>query len=111
MLSGEQTAAIPGSPPNSQAFGSRIMALADRLAEWSESSSGLTCTYLTPAHRAVAAQLREWMQAAGMNVETDAVGNVVGRYRTADPNAKTLIVGSHYDTVRNGGKYDGRLGL
>jgi N-carbamoyl-L-amino-acid hydrolase len=44
-------------------------------------------------------------------VEIDAVGNVVGVYHGLDPNAKLLLTGSHYDTVRNGGKYDGRLGI
>jgi hydantoinase/carbamoylase family amidase len=44
-------------------------------------------------------------------VTIDDVGNVVGRYAAAQPGAKTLITGSHYDTVRNGGKYDGRLGI
>src|SRR5262247_349706 len=93
------------------AFGVRIMALADRLAQWSESSDGLTCTYLSGAHRAVAAQIRDWLQQARLAVEIDAVGNVVGRYAAADPAAKTLILASHYDTVRNAGKYDGRLGV
>jgi hydantoinase/carbamoylase family amidase len=92
-------------------FGAEIMAMADRLAGWSDAPPGLTCAYLTPAHRATAAQLREWMTAAGMTVHIDAVGNVVGRYPAADPMAKTLITGSHYDTVRNGGRYDGRLGI
>ena len=44
-------------------------------------------------------------------VEIDAVGNVVGIYHGSDRNAKRLLTGSHYDTVRNGGKYDGRLGI
>src|SRR5215469_4627351 len=93
------------------AFGRRIIALAHHLAQWSETPDGLTCTYLTPAHRAVAAELRELMQAAGMTAAIDGVGNVVGRYAAADPNAKALIVGSHYDTVLNAGNYDGRLGI
>src|SRR6266852_389208 len=93
------------------AFGKRIIELADRLAQWSEAPDGLTCTYLTPAHRSVAAQLRAWMRAAGMTAEIDAAGNVVGRYAATAPAARTLIIGSHYDTVRNAGKYDGRLGV
>jgi beta-ureidopropionase / N-carbamoyl-L-amino-acid hydrolase len=93
------------------AFGKRIIDLAARLAQWSESADGLTCTYLTPPHRAVAAELRELMGAAGMTAEIDGVGNVVGRYAAADPAAKTLIVASHYDTVVNAGSYDGRLGI
>jgi hydantoinase/carbamoylase family amidase len=92
-------------------FGSRILALADHLARYSDSASGLTCLYLTPAHRAVAAELRKLMQDAGMEAAVDAVGNVVGRWRADAPGAKALIVGSHYDTVRDAGKYDGRLGI
>jgi beta-ureidopropionase / N-carbamoyl-L-amino-acid hydrolase len=93
------------------AFGRRIIELADRLAQWSEISDGLTCTYLSPAHRAVAADIRDWMRQAGLTTAIDAVGNVIGRYPAADPAARTLIVASHYDTVRNAGKYDGRLGV
>jgi beta-ureidopropionase / N-carbamoyl-L-amino-acid hydrolase len=97
--------------PPGQAFGERILALADVLAEHSESPDGLTCTFLTPVHRTVASLLADWMRAAGMTVEIDAAANVVGRYRAEPPDARTLIVGSHYDTVRNAGKYDGRLGI
>ena len=100
---------VGGSEPG--AFGKRIMELAERLAQWSESSDGLTCTYLSPAHRAVAAEIRNWMRQAGLITEVDAVANVIGRYAAADPRARTLIMASHYDTVRNAGKYDGRLGI
>ncbi len=72
----------------------------------------LTVTYLTDAHRAAARQIAADMRECGFDeVEIDAVGNVVGRYRAAAPAARTLLTGSHYDTVRNGGKYDGRLGI
>ncbi|WP_418117408.1 2-oxo-4-hydroxy-4-carboxy-5-ureidoimidazoline decarboxylase [Variovorax sp. 350MFTsu5.1] len=72
----------------------------------------LTVTYLTDAHRACAAQISALMRDVGFDsVHIDAVGNVVGRYEGATPDAKTLLTGSHYDTVRNGGKYDGRLGI
>ncbi len=72
----------------------------------------LTVTYLTDAHRACAAQIAQGMRECGFDsVQIDAVGNVVGRYEATTPGAKTLLTGSHYDTVRNGGKYDGRLGI
>ena len=72
----------------------------------------LTVTYLTDAHRRCAAQIAGWMRECGFDrVEVDAVGNVVGVYDAIAPGAKTLLTGSHYDTVRNGGKYDGRLGI
>lgn len=80
----------------------------------------LTVTYLTDAHRAAAKQVADTMRECGFDeVEVDAVGNVVGRYRARPhPNPpptgegeRWLLTGSHYDTVRNGGKYDGRLGI
>jgi N-carbamoyl-L-amino-acid hydrolase len=72
----------------------------------------LTVTYLTGAHRACAQRLQGWMREAGFDeVGVDAVGNVVGVYQGINPAAPRLLTGSHYDTVRNGGKYDGRLGI
>jgi len=72
----------------------------------------LTVTYLTDAHRACAAFITRKMHECGFDeVSIDAVGNVVGIYKAAASDAKTLLTGSHYDTVRNGGKYDGRLGI
>ena len=100
----------------------------------------LTVTYLTDAHRACARQIETWMRECGFDeAGVDAVGNVVGRYHAshleasaaatgrpeqgAAPSggsavreatsvgARYLMTGSHYDTVRNGGKYDGRLGI
>ncbi|HQQ69973.1 MAG TPA: 2-oxo-4-hydroxy-4-carboxy-5-ureidoimidazoline decarboxylase [Alicycliphilus sp.] len=88
----------------------------ERLAQHSDAGYAekgqLTVTYLTDAHRACAQALSHWMRDCGFDqVEIDAVGNVVGRYHGATPDAKYLLTGSHYDTVRNAGKYDGRLGI
>jgi N-carbamoyl-L-amino-acid hydrolase len=72
----------------------------------------LTVTYLTDAHIQAAAFITREMKACGFDeVGTDAVGNVVGVYHGAPREARRLLTGSHYDTVRNGGKYDGRLGI
>ena len=92
-------------------FGGRILELADHLAQWSEAPQGLTCTYLSPAHREVAAEISRLMQKAGLDAHTDCVANVVGRYASKNANARTVIIASHYDTVTNAGKYDGRLGI
>ena len=91
--------------------GTAILAMLEDLAAFSESEGALTCSYLTPAHRATAARIREFMLAAGLSVHTDAVGNIVGRTAAADPAARAVLTGSHYDTVINAGKYDGRLGI
>lgn len=92
-------------------FGPTVMNWSEIIGQWSEADAGLTCSYMTPTHRRTAAQIGQWMREAGMAVHIDAVGNVVGRYEAEQPGAKTLTTGSHYDTVRDGGKYDGRLGI
>jgi beta-ureidopropionase / N-carbamoyl-L-amino-acid hydrolase len=72
----------------------------------------LTVTYLTDAHCACAEFFTSTMRTCGFDeIRIDAVGNVVGIYKSHTPGAKTLLTGSHYDTVRNGGKHDGRLGI
>jgi N-carbamoyl-L-amino-acid hydrolase len=99
-----------------QDVGQEIMQWSERLAlhsepGWAEKGQ-LTVTYLTPAHLAVAAELKALMQEAGFDqISIDAVGNVVGVYHGAAADGPSLMTGSHYDTVRNGGKYDGRLGI
>lgn len=94
-----------------EAAGPRINSMAEHLARFSESEASLTCSYLTPAHRATARQLRDWMLASGLTVEMDAVGNIIGRLQGTAPEAGTLLTGSHYDTVVDAGKFDGRLGI
>jgi len=98
-------------------LGNRVWDWAEELAAHSDPGYAergeLTVTYLTDAHRACAQRLSRWMrEECGFDeVSVDAVGNVVGVYHGADRNAKRLLTGSHFDTVRNGGKYDGRLGI
>ena len=97
-------------------LGNMVWDWAEKLAQHSDpdyaEQGQLTVTYLTDAHRACAQRLSNWMRECGFDeVHVDAVGNVVGRYLGSNPKAKALLTGSHYDTVRNGGKYDGRLGI
>jgi N-carbamoyl-L-amino-acid hydrolase len=98
-------------------LGNLVWDWAERLAQHSDpgyaEEGQLTVTYLTDAHRACAQRLAHWMREdCGFDsVEIDAVGNVVGLYHGTDKSARRLLTGSHYDTVRNGGKYDGRLGI
>jgi beta-ureidopropionase / N-carbamoyl-L-amino-acid hydrolase len=91
--------------------GDAVIAMLEDLAALSEQSGALTCSYLTPTHRATAALIRDFMLAAGLGVEVDAVGNVVGVLAGDGRSSKRLLVGSHYDTVIDAGKYDGRLGV
>ncbi|MBK7529512.1 2-oxo-4-hydroxy-4-carboxy-5-ureidoimidazoline decarboxylase [Piscinibacter sp.] len=97
-------------------LGNQVWDCAELLAQHTDpgyaEQGQLTVTYLTEAHVACQVQLRRWMHDCGFDeVSVDAVGNVVGVYHGSDRNAKCLLTGSHYDTVRNGGKYDGRLGI
>jgi N-carbamoyl-L-amino-acid hydrolase len=98
------------------ALGNLVWDWAERLADHTDpgyaEQGQLTVTYLTDAHRACAGDLQGWMRECGFDeVGLDAVGNVVGVYHGSDRKAPRLLTGSHYDTVRNGGKYDGRLGI
>jgi N-carbamoyl-L-amino-acid hydrolase len=109
----DRFAGEPGAVPLQ---GRRVWDWAEELAVHSDpgfaEKGQLTVTYLTEAHRTVAQRLRWWMKECGFDeVEIDAVGNVVGVYHGSDVQAKRLMTGSHFDTVRNGGKYDGRLGI
>ncbi|RTL42302.1 MAG: 2-oxo-4-hydroxy-4-carboxy-5-ureidoimidazoline decarboxylase [Burkholderiales bacterium] len=91
-------------------LGQQLWDWAADLARHSDDPEWLTCTYATPAHTAVAEQLMAWMRDCGFDeVHRDAVGNVVGVYHgTGD---QRLLTGSHYDTVRRAGRFDGRLGI
>lgn len=92
-------------------LGQRIMEHAQTLSAHTETAGMMTRTYLTAAHHGAAAQLGTWMQEAGMRVRRDAAGNVIGRYEGKTSGAPALLTGSHFDTVRNGGIYDGNLGV
>jgi allantoate deiminase len=91
--------------------GVEIMRRADALATASESCEYLLRRYLTSAYRAALDMLKAWMLDAGMTVRTDSLGNIIGRYEAATPDQPALLFGSHVDTVRDAGKYDGTLGV
>jgi len=81
----------------------------DALARHSELAGGLTRVFLSRENRAVNELVLGWMREAGMQAEVDPIGNVVGRYAGASKRA--LLLGSHLDTVRDAGRYDGMLGV
>jgi N-carbamoyl-L-amino-acid hydrolase len=96
--------------------GNQVWDWQETLAQYSDPGFAelgqLTVTYLTEAHRACAQRIQQDMLDAGCDsVQIDAVGNVVGLYEGSGAELRNLLTGSHYDTVRNGGKYDGRLGI
>lgn len=81
------------------------------LGNVSDTPGSLTRTFLSSGHRQAAALLQRWMSEAGMTAWVDSIGNVHGRVEARDAHAPTMFIGSHYDTVVDGGKYDGALGI
>lgn len=90
--------------------GARILEYIDQLAEISESADNLTRVSFSAEHKRANALVAQWMTAAGMSTRTDAIGNIIGRYE-GEKEGPALMIGSHLDTVRNGGRFDGMLGV
>lgn len=95
----------------SRPLGANVMAHLHELARCTSEPGKLTRLYLTSAHRAAIGMVRGWMEEAGMSTEVDAAANLVGRYPGQRPDAPVLLLGSHIDTVRDAGHYDGNLGV
>lgn len=89
----------------------RVWERCDALGRLSEQHGGLTRVFLSPQQRAANALVLDWMRDAGMETRLDAIGNCVGRYEGELAGSRCLILGSHLDTVRDAGKYDGMLGV
>lgn len=99
------------TPDEARDAARRLMARCDALAAVSEDEGQLTRVYLSPQHLRANQLAGEWMRQAGMRVWQDSVGNICGRYEGLAPDAPALLLGSHLDTVRNAGRYDGMLGV
>lgn len=97
----------PGIP----IFAPLIQERLDALARISAEPGAITRLYLTPEQARAEALVSAWMVAAGMSVRRDAVGNLIGRVEGPVPGGPALVIGSHLDTVRNAGRYDGPLGV
>lgn len=91
--------------------GFHLLGRIDALAKISSQSDGLTRMVMTKEHRRANDLVATWMREAGMSVREDAIGNVIGRFEGKAPDAPALMVGSHLDSVRNAGRYDGPLGV
>jgi allantoate deiminase len=89
----------------------RILERCESLARHSELPGGLTRVFLSPQARAASDNVLAWMREAGMQAKLDAIGNAVARYEGERPGLPCLMLGSHLDTVRDAGKYDGMLGV
>jgi allantoate deiminase len=94
---------------NSLAYAATVLRRCDELAAFSEEEGRLTRRFATPALRQAGETVRGWMETSGMTVRRDAIGNLIGRLGESHP--RTLLLGSHLDTVRDAGRYDGTLGV
>lgn len=89
----------------------QLVSMLDELGRITDEPGRLTRTFLSPAMRRANALVAGWMKDAGLKVRVDPVGNLIGRLESANPRARTLLLGSHLDTVRDAGKFDGPLGV
>lgn len=99
---------------SSRATGERAQQMIDALAAISASPENLTRLYLTPEHKRAAELVGDWMREAGLSVRMDAAGTMRGALppgRAGRSGNKSLLIGSHIDTVIDGGRYDGNLGV
>ena len=106
---------MTAAPFDRGTVGAEVLGRVGILGRHSDSPEHYTRTVFTAAHQAAAREIAAWMQEAGMEVTVDGIGNVRGRYAAQDAGPRahgnTIVSGSHFDSVRNGGKYDGVLGI
>jgi allantoate deiminase len=102
-----------GPPPlrGPQEIAKLVMERCDILARYSEEPDRITRRFATPPMHQVNEKVAAWMKNAGMKVWRDKIGNLIGRYEADQPETRTLLLGSHLDTVRDAGRYDGPLGV
>ncbi len=100
-----------GLPDLPGKLSANIHARLEALAGISDAPAGLERTFLSPALERAKAVVGEWMGSAGLRVFEDRAGNLIGRKDCGNPEASTVACGSHLDTVRNAGRYDGALGV
>jgi allantoate deiminase len=76
-----------------------------------EPEGGVTRTLYSPQWKEAQQALKGWMEEAGLLTNYDSIGNLFGKLPSTNPNAQTILIGSHVDTVKSGGKYDGAYGI
>jgi len=102
---------VPSASSAVSSSARKVMQRCDELGAISEDRGCLTRTFHSPAMERANRLVGSWMRSAGMDVREDAAFNLIGRLPSAKRGAKCVVLGSHLDTVRNAGKYDGPLGV
>ncbi|MCL7930723.1 M20 family metallo-hydrolase [Halomonas llamarensis] len=101
----------PHAPFAEGQIGHDLLTRLDEAARYSQPGPGVTRLFCSPEHRQVLPLIEQWMELAGLTPELDAAGSLVGRCPNAQAGKPTLTLGSHQDSVVEGGKYDGMLGI
>lgn len=102
---------MAASLPSAAVLGARAFAALEGLARFSDEPGKLTRLYLSPAHRQAAEWTKGAMEVAGLAAFIDAAGSVQGRREGSVPGGPCVMIGSHIDTVKDGGRFDGNLGV
>ena len=89
----------------------QVMHRCAELGRLTDEPGKITRTFASPAMRRANTLVGTWMREAGLTVRQDAAFNLLGRWNSGRRGAKTFLLGSHLDTVRDAGKYDGPLGV
>ncbi|MEM8866564.1 MAG: Zn-dependent hydrolase, partial [Planctomycetota bacterium] len=100
--------------PDDAAFAAATTRLLERSSELiscSDSEVGLARLFCSPAMAKAHQKLTGWMTDAGMSTQVDAAGNLIGRLPAEPTDTRSLLIGSHLDTVVNAGQFDGTLGV
>lgn len=109
-MGGWMNSLTEASQPTLRINAERLLAHLKQLAMFGRGQGGTNRVAYSEADRQARAQVIQWMQAAGLDVEIDAAANIVGRRPGREPDRPPLVIGSHIDTVPNGGNYDGTVG-
>lgn len=99
------------SLPSAAVLGARAFAALQGLNRFTDEPGKLTRLYLSPAHRQAAEWTKGAMEVAGLTAFIDAAGSVQGRREGSVPGGPCVMIGSHIDTVKDGGRFDGNLGV
>lgn len=102
---------MTASLPSPAVLGARAFAALSGINRFSDEPGKLTRLYLSPSHRQAAEYVKGAMEVAGLTAFIDAAGSVQGRREGRTPGLPAVLIGSHIDTVRDGGRYDGNLGV
>jgi allantoate deiminase len=97
--------------PSPAVLGARAFATLAGINRFSDETGKITRLYLSPSHRQAAEYVKGAMEVAGLTAFIDAAGSVQGRREGASPGLPAVLIGSHIDTVRDGGRFDGNLGV